>query len=355
MTLTYQPGTRQPWTQKLAAEAAPLPQRGAADLLPEPWRTRGLNDDQPWAYQPSPELVEAMNVALILGKPLLLTGEPGAGKTCFAFSVAWELGFGPPLKFEAKSDSTARDLFYQFDLLGLFKAAQTGIGSRDPLDHITYNALGLAMIYSLERGQLADLIPPDFEPWTQRRSVVLIDELDKAPRDFPNDILNELECMYFKIPELNHAGDGKSRRARIDAAPSMRPIVIITSNSEKQLPAPFMRRCIYYDLPFPGRNQGETLGQIVQKRLGHALAEKDPLLEDALDLFYHLRTQLSRPPATAELMDWLRVLNALGFKPEHRLHERREQLPGTLTTLVKDARDRTRIDAILKPWFEHSS
>ncbi|MBM3241021.1 AAA family ATPase [Candidatus Poribacteria bacterium] len=132
-------------------EPAQLPPSLRADL------------DQPSKYLPGPGLIDAMNVALLLGQPLLLTGEPGTGKTLFAYSVAWELGFDPPLKFEAKSTSVARDLFYTYDTVGRFHAAQTKQGSQNPLDYITYQALGKAILLANEKQRVAKWLPEGFE------------------------------------------------------------------------------------------------------------------------------------------------------------------------------------------------
>lgn len=212
-------------------------------------------------------LVDAVNVALMLGQPLLLTGEPGTGKTEVAFSIGCELGY-ETYKYETKSNSTAKELFYTYDALGRFHAAQLADQRKDEdppegrvegRDYISYNALGLAILYSNEFGTLESLLPWGFARWQcPARSVVLIDEIDKAPRDFPNDLLNELEQLYFNIPEL-----GLTYK-KIAANQELRPIVVITSNSEQGLPDAFLRRCIYYDIPFPDEDR---LERIV---LGHA-------------------------------------------------------------------------------------
>jgi MoxR-like ATPase len=168
-------------------------------------------------------LKDACNVALLLGQPLLLTGEPGTGKTQFAASLAWELGFDPPLKFEIKSTSTARDLFYTYDALKRFQDIQSKTSSSSELlNYITYQALGLAILRTKEPGEVKQFISEEFLHSGKSRSVVLIDEMDKAPRDFPNDLLNELEHLYFRIPELGNV--------KVEADPTLQPIVIITSN-----------------------------------------------------------------------------------------------------------------------------
>ena len=176
-------------------------QDGAAKL---PGSRRARQTD-PAGYLPDKGLVDAVNVALLLGQPLLLTGEPGTGKTQLAYSLAWELGFDVPLIFETKSSSTARDLFYGYDTLSRFHAAQTGEGSNASLDYLTWHALGIAILQSRPLTDVEQWLTKDFLYNGPRRSVVLIDEIDKAPRDFPNDLLNEVENLYFRVPELGNA------------------------------------------------------------------------------------------------------------------------------------------------------
>jgi MoxR-like ATPase len=175
--------------------------KGASDL-PVP---QGKDFVKPEKYLANDGLVDAANVALMLGQPLLLTGEAGTGKTQFAYSLAWELGLDDPLKFETKSTSAARDLFYTYDALKRFQHVQTKVESDSILPYITYQALGLAILRTRTADLNKDLVSDDFEqPNKPLRSVVLIDEIDKAPRDFPNDILNEIEDMYFRIPEMGN-------------------------------------------------------------------------------------------------------------------------------------------------------
>lgn len=302
---------------------------------------RGLDD--PSGYIADDGLREAVNVALHLGRPLLLTGEPGCGKTQLAASLAWELGAEPLLKFETKSTSAARDLFYTYDTVGRFHAVQTRQAEAREIDYLSYNALGLAIVLSRRRSEIEELLPPGFPAscealgegfpadWAPRRSVVLIDEIDKAPRDFPNDLLNEIERFYFRLPEIGNR--------TLHADPGLPPIVVITSNSEKNLPAPFLRRCVYYDIPFP---EGERLARIVRQRIAGLGDGAEPLLASALELFALLRREAAagQPPGTAELLDWLSVLAQRGVPPGKSLRQLPARLlESTLGTLLKNPAD----------------
>jgi len=297
--------------------------------------------NHPSGYLPDPGLIDAVNVALTLGQPLLLTGEPGTGKTQLAYSLAWELGLDDPLKFETKSTSVAKDLFYSFDTVGRFYAAQTGEGSKDPLDYLSFNALGLALLRASDNAALARFLPSE-ERGQQRRSIVLIDEIDKAPRDFPNDILNEIEGMYFRIPEAGN----------IQIAPSaaFKPIVILTSNSEKHLPDAFLRRCAFYHIPFPDEAR---LERIISARLGSFAAGAQPIINDALALFRKLRdpaSGLRKKPATAELLGWLSALAAMS-KGENPFRQNPDVILKTLSSLVKTADDQKSVSGIVRDWL----
>jgi MoxR-like ATPase len=306
--------------------------------------SRSEEQTRPEAYLPDKGLIDAVNVALLLGKPLLLTGKPGTGKTQLAYHLAYQLGL-QTLKFETKSTSQSRDLFYIYDALGRFHAAQAAqlekgkkSDEKTSVDYITYNALGLAIIFSNELEKIKRFLPRDFDEKVKdglgkdfvfskpQRCVVLIDEIDKAPSDFPNDILNEVENLYFRIPELDNI--------KIGATKEMSPILILTSNSEKSLPEPFLRRCIYYDIPFPYPGR---LTEIVEARLGSYA--KSEFVKDALKLFIQLRNSLDKKPSTAELLDWIIALRRRYEDTDNPVASYPDSALNTLSALVKKSKD----------------
>ena len=245
--------------------------------VPEFRVNENLND--PAKYIPSPSLISAVNVALSLGQPLLLTGEPGTGKTQLAHHVAHFFGLGQPLVFNAQTTSKALDLFYTYDALGHFQYNQnnpTVLKEGEVEDRfIRYQALGDAIR-------------------SNSRKVVLIDEIDKAPRDLPNDVLAAIEDMSFFVPEL-----GKSYTAEKE----LRPIVIITSNSEKNLPDAFLRRVVYYHIPFP---DDTTLLRIVSTKIkGYNDVELAILIKHSLQ-----QGTSPKKPATGKLIFWALLLQS---------------------------------------------
>jgi len=311
-------------------------------VLPKP-RQKILTN--PAGYIPDPGLMSAVNVALLLGQPLLLTGEPGTGKTQLAYHVAHQLGLSEPFKFETKSTSEARNLFYFYDAIGHFRAEQPEKNKVDPIKFIKINALGEAIIHTNPKEKIEKFLNTLDQPYTKpRRSVVLIDEIDKAPRDFPNDILNEVELNYFRIHELNNE--------KIQADENLHPILILTSNSEKHLPHAFLRRCIYYDIPFPDR---KNLEKIVANRLGiYAKSEEDTLAK-ALDFFLELRKRENSvyKPATAEFLNWLNILHSDMFESiENPLAQYSEALSHSLSGLVKNKSDLEAAQRLLKQWVK---
>jgi MoxR-like ATPase len=306
------------------------------------------------AYIADERLVDAVNVALMLSQPLLVTGEPGSGKTQLAYSVGRELGY-PVLKFEAKSTSIARDLFYTYDAFTRFQDIQSPLkGENDEYirhksnEYITFKALGLAILQTQELSKIKPWLPPGFKYDGPRRSVVLIDEIDKAPRDFPNDLLNEIEGMYFQIPELGLVSE------KIEAKADLRPVVVITSNTEKNLPDPFLRRCIYYDIPFPDKT---LLNDIVFSHMPSLGTNKPAWLEDAIGFFSKLREparRLDKRPATAELLNWITYLRKAKLGDSTRLRAQPQVMIASLSTLFKSQSDQKEANKILKEWLEES-
>ena len=287
----------------------------------------------PQGYRAGPDLANAVNVALALQMPLLVTGEPGTGKTQLAYRLAAELGKQEVLRFDTKSSSQANELFYQFDTVRQFAQSQLNAASGKPLpaahEFLRIAAMGHAILRTLDPKEVAAKLGSSPAHAAPVASVVMIDEIDKAPRDFPNDLLNQIENLEFTIPEL-----GCSFKARREFA----PIVIITSNSEKQLPEPFLRRCVYHNIEFPS-DQAEIeaiLGARLQRLQLGGVAYKE-----ALEFFFKLRahTALAKKPSTSELLDWLQALTKAGFVMDRRFAEQRPVLEACIGTLLKTAED----------------
>ncbi len=288
---------------------------------------------------------DAVNVAILLGQPLLVTGEPGTGKTRLAHSIASQLQLGDPLAFHTKSTSTSQELFYHYDALGHFRASQAGGGTVDVRQFLRAEALGAAILRCLPTADPdgVALLGKRAAPAPQR-SVVLIDEIDKAPRDFPNDILHEIERLEFTIPELG------GREFAIAGGPDVRPIVLLTSNSEKHLPDAFLRRCVFCHLSFP---DAARLARIVRDHHADLARTRSPFLEEALSFFSALRhagaRKFDKIPATAELIQWVRA--AAAVVPEGQsLAKNKAAVGRTLGVLIKSSDDEKAARGILEGW-----
>lgn len=282
-------------------------------------------------YVLSEELKAALEVAIKLHQPLLLTGEPGTGKTRLAYALTEILSqkdpnfYHEPLVFNTKTTSTASDLFYTYDAIKHFHDAnikKTEGGEAPAIEkYIQLHALGkaIALTHPQEVSQPRFLKQHEVIDGQTKSSVVLIDEIDKAPRDFPNDILNEIESYSFEIKEADNY--------RIQRGEERGILLLMTSNSEKNLPDAFLRRCVYYHIPFPDAGQ---LLKIVQAQLGEGSQYAS---EELIQHFEEIREQVrKKKPATAELLAWLRILELQNFITNGKL-DLRSLNPSQIQTL----------------------
>ena len=257
-------------------------------------------------YIATEDLQMAVNAAVTLERPLLIKGEPGTGKTMLAEEVAAALG-RPLINWHIKSTSKAQQGLYEYDAVSRLRDSQ--LGDERVKDIGNY----------IKRGKLWDA----FE--TDERVVLLIDEIDKADIEFPNDLLIELDQMEFFVYET-----GETVRAK------NRPIVIITSNDEKELPDAFLRRCFFHFISFPDRDTMERIVQVHHPRI------KQDLISEALDIFFNVREVpgLKKKPTTSELIDWLKLLMADDI-PDEILKERdpTRAIPPLYGALLKNEQD----------------
>jgi MoxR-like ATPase len=257
------------------------------------------------AYVAPPDLTVAVNAAVALERPLLVKGEPGTGKTELARQVALALGM-PLLEWHIKSTTKAQQGLYEYDAVSRLRDSQLG----EARVHEVANYI--------KRGKLWQA----FE--APSRVVLLIDEIDKADIEFPNDLLQELDRMEFHVYET-----GQTVRA------AHRPVVIITSNNEKELPDAFLRRCFFHYIRFP---DAETLAAIVRV---HFPGIKDALLSAALTQFFEIRETpgIKKKPSTSEMLDWLKLLLAEDLAPEDLRRDARQALPRLHGALLKNEQD----------------
>ena len=259
-------------------------------------------------YVASEELMRAVNIAMVLQKPLLIKGEPGTGKTVLAEAIAKSLG-KELIIWNIKSTTKAQDGLYVYDVVQRLYDSQFGGEGVDDIEKY------------VKLGKLGEAFTADDQV------ILLIDEIDKADLEFPNDLLWELDRMEFHIPET-----GETVTAR------HRPVVIITSNAEKELPDAFLRRCVFHYIEFPDK---ELMADIVRVHFPD-LDEK--LLDQVLEAFYRIRQlpQIKKKPSTSEIIDWIQALQHGGVAVDRIVKE----VP-YLGVLLKKNED---IDAMRRSW-----
>ena len=257
------------------------------------------------SYVATEDLMMAVNAALTLGRPLLIKGEPGTGKTMLAEEVARALG-RPLHQWHVKSTSKAQQGLYEYDAVSRLRDSQLGDDRvKDVGNYILRGALWEAFA-------------------SEEPSVVLIDEIDKADIEFPNDLLRELDRMEFYVYET---------RDTVRAV--HRPLVIITSNNEKELPDAFLRRCFFHFIAFP---DADTMRAIVDV---HYPGIKQLLVKEALEIFFSVREMpgLKKKPSTSELLDWLKLLLAEDLDAETLRESKDKALPPLYGALIKNEQD----------------
>ena len=258
------------------------------------------------SYVATEDLLVAVNAAIVLERPLLVKGEPGTGKSVLAEEVARSLG-APLLTWHVKSTTKAQQGLYEYDAVSRLRDSQLGDPRVSDIRHY------------IRRGKLWEAFA------AERRPVLLIDEIDKADIEFPNDLLLELDRMEFHVYET-----GETVRA------ARRPVLVITSNNEKELPDAFLRRCFFHYIKFP---DAETMARIVAV---HFPGIKHRLVEEALRVFFEVREVpgLRKKPSTSELLDWLKLLLSEDIGPEQlRERDTRKLIPPLHGALLKNEQD----------------
>jgi MoxR-like ATPase len=285
------------------------PERRTALARREIPATLGSLRDSAPLFQPDASLVDAVNVALAVGAPLLLTGEPGTGKTQVAHYLAWYFDV-ELFALHVASTTTREDLLYSFDAVAYLHAASDPRRQEETIRKEQFVQPG-----PLWRAYEAD-----------GPSVVLLDEIDKAPRDFPNDLLHVLDQHSFAVPEADRV---------VECRKGPPPVVVITSNSERRLPEPFLRRSIFHHIAFTE----ELVRRAVEARVGDFPHLSGAVREAAIQRFLEVRGRdLRKKPATAELLVWLTILSAQRDITEEDLKVEPRRLPA-LSALLKDRDD----------------
>ena len=257
-------------------------------------------------YVATDDLTMAVNAAVTLARPLLIKGEPGTGKTQLAEEIARSLS-RPLYEWHIKSTTKAQQGLYEYDAVSRLRDSQLG--------EARVHDIGNYIV----KGRLWEAFTSEVQP------VLLIDEIDKADIEFPNDLLRELDRMEFYVYETRELVKARHR-----------PIIVITSNNEKELPDAFLRRCFFHYIRFP---EAETMTQIVDV---HFPGLKRELLKEALDAFYRLRDVpgLKKKPSTSELLDWIKLLLAEDIPPEAlRAADGKTAIPPLYGALLKNEQD----------------
>ena len=257
-------------------------------------------------YIATPDLEMAVNASVTLGRPLLIKGEPGTGKTQLALEVARSLD-RPIFEWHVKSTSKAQHGLYEYDAVSRLRDSQ--LGEARVADIRNY----------IVRGKLWKAFASEVQP------VLLIDEIDKADIEFPNDLLRELDRMEFYVHETRELVQARHR-----------PVIIITSNNEKELPDAFLRRCFFHYIRFPDAGTMEKIVEV------HHPGLKRELLAEALGAFYRVRETpgLKKKPSTSELLDWIKLLLAEDIPPEAlRSDDPKKSIPPLYGALIKNEQD----------------
>ncbi|MBM3391211.1 MAG: MoxR family ATPase [Betaproteobacteria bacterium] len=260
-------------------------------------------------YVATPDLMLAVNAAITLQRPLLVKGEPGTGKTMLAETVAAALGL-PLLQWHIKSTTKAQQGLYEYDAVSRLRDSQLG-GEHGSRVHDIANYIVKGVLWQAFGAETP--------------TVILIDEIDKADIEFPNDLLRELDRMEFYVYETRELIKARHR-----------PIVFITSNNEKELPDAFLRRCFFHYIKFPDK---ETMQSIIDV---HFPDLKKALIREALEVFFELREipGLKKKPSTSELLDWLKLLVAEDIPPEAlRAKDQKAAIPPLHGALLKNEQD----------------